>query len=180
MSRFRRFLVDRCGNVAIEFAFILPMVIVLLFGTIEITNMLMVNRKVTATAQSLADLVTQYDQIEAADLAQLDSAVRWMLEPYSASQADYGIAHVVFDEAGNASIDSDVGGWRHDHGLSVDQPTARVNGLGLGNDAIVVVELAFDYPPVVGRLILSDDGPITLRQFAYSRPRNEPTIPLIP
>ena len=180
MIALRSFVADRHGNAAIEFAFVFPLVIVMLFGTIEVTNMLTVNRKVVSTTQNLADLVTQYEEIEADDLTELSSAVGWMLEPYSVSLVNYGIAHVVFDEEGNPSVDEAAGGWRHDQGLSVTRPADRAAGLGLGNDAIVIVELTFDYRPVVGNLILDNATPITFRQVGYSRPRNRPSIAFNP
>jgi hypothetical protein len=171
----KRFLRDRRGNSVIEFAFMFPILILLLFGAIEITNMIMVNRKVVATAQSLADLVAQYEEVTTDDFTQFADAVGWMLHPFPDSDSDYGIAHVAFDSAQVASIDSDDGGWVRDEGLSVDDPTGRTAGMGLGDDAILVIELTYDYRPVVGTMIL-DSSPITFRHFAFARPRNEPRI----
>jgi Flp pilus assembly protein TadG len=171
------FLRDDRGNTVIEFALIFPMLMLLLFGMIEITNMLMVNRKVVATAQNLADLVTRFDEIAPSQFSQFDDAVRWMLDPFPADASAYGIAHVAFDAGQVPTLDAADGGWTHDSGLTVASATDRADGLGIGGDAIVVVELTYQYEPVVGSLILQ---PMTFRHIAYSRPRNEPQIVLLP
>jgi len=50
---------DRSGIAATEFAVIVPVMLVMLFGTIEISSGVAVDRKVTLIARTLADLVSQ-------------------------------------------------------------------------------------------------------------------------
>ena len=54
-----RFLCDRCGLAAVEFALILPVMLTLYFGGVEVTNMLVANRRVTSVAYTAADLAAQ-------------------------------------------------------------------------------------------------------------------------
>ena len=55
---------QRCGGIsrgmaATEFAMIVPMMLVMLFGTIEVSSGVAVNRKVTLVARTLSDLTSQ-------------------------------------------------------------------------------------------------------------------------
>ena len=50
---------DNRGVAAVEFALILPLMLVLYIGTAELTTGLMANRKMTVVARALSDLVAQ-------------------------------------------------------------------------------------------------------------------------
>src|SRR3984957_18341101 len=50
---------DRRGIAATEFAFIVPIMLVLFFGTVEISSGVAVDRKVTFIARTLSDLTGQ-------------------------------------------------------------------------------------------------------------------------
>ena len=54
-ARLPRFKSDENAVAAVEFALILPLLIVLYIGTAELTQAISVNRKVTHLASSLAD-----------------------------------------------------------------------------------------------------------------------------
>ena len=50
---------DRRGVAAIEFAMIVPLMLVLFFGTVEFSSGVAVDRKVTLMARTLSDLTSQ-------------------------------------------------------------------------------------------------------------------------
>ncbi len=56
---FLTFLRDRRGIAAIEMAFIMPFLLFLYFGLVDLTGMISVNRKTNYAASVIADLVTQ-------------------------------------------------------------------------------------------------------------------------
>lgn len=56
LNRYRK---DNRGVAAIEIAFIMPFLLFLYFGLIDLTAMISLNRKVTYSASVVADLVTQ-------------------------------------------------------------------------------------------------------------------------
>lgn len=55
----RNFMMDRSGVGAVEFAFIAPLMLVMFFGTIEFSQGVGANRKVTIMARTLSDLTSQ-------------------------------------------------------------------------------------------------------------------------
>src|SRR5580658_3804934 len=54
-----RLIDDRRGTAAIEFAFIFPVMLTLFFGSFEVTNLLMLNLKLTAATEDASDLLAQ-------------------------------------------------------------------------------------------------------------------------
>ncbi len=58
LSRFAR---NQSGVAALEIAFIMPFLLFLYFGLVDLTAMISLNRKVTYAASVVADLVTQND-----------------------------------------------------------------------------------------------------------------------
>ena len=52
----RRFAADRRGIAAIEFAVLLPLMLVMYFGSIQITDAISADRQVTLVASTVAEL----------------------------------------------------------------------------------------------------------------------------
>ena len=59
ISTLRRYCKAETGVAAIEFAFILPFMLLLYFGLLDLTGLVSANRKMTSTASVVADLVGQ-------------------------------------------------------------------------------------------------------------------------
>lgn len=86
-TRLRRFRDDGRGIAAVEFALVLPVLIVLYFGTVELTRILDANRKLTLFARTLADLSGRADNPKpsSADMATIAGAATAILRPLNAS-----------------------------------------------------------------------------------------------
>ena len=63
-----RLLDDRRGVAAIEFAMIVPIMLVLFFGTVEFSSGVAVDRKVSLMARTLSDLTSQSTAVADVDL----------------------------------------------------------------------------------------------------------------
>ena len=57
------FVADCSGVAAVEFAMIVPLMLVLFFGTVEFSSGVAVDRKVTLMARTLSDLTSQNDLV---------------------------------------------------------------------------------------------------------------------
>src|SRR6185437_3968415 len=55
---------DRRGLAAIEFAMLVPIMLVMFFGTVELSSGVAVDRKVTLVARTLSDLTSQSDRVD--------------------------------------------------------------------------------------------------------------------
>lgn len=81
-TKFRRLLADKRGVAAIEFSFIMPVLLLLYFGLVDLTAMISMNRKVTYAASVVADLVTQNDStVTATDITDYWNAAEMVMKP---------------------------------------------------------------------------------------------------
>src|ERR1700753_39497 len=98
---------DRSGIAAVEFAMILPVMLVLLFGTVEFSSGVEVDRKVNLIAHTLSDLTSQSPTtgISDTELGFFFSAGATILLPYSSSPLNQVIPELYIDPAsGNAYV----------------------------------------------------------------------------
>src|SRR3984885_6736538 len=63
-----RLVEDGRGNAAVEFAVIVPVMLVMFFGTVEFSSGVAVDRKVTLMARTLSDLTSQSTSVATTDL----------------------------------------------------------------------------------------------------------------
>ncbi|MEP3300091.1 MAG: TadE/TadG family type IV pilus assembly protein, partial [Pseudoruegeria sp.] len=96
---------DRSAVAAVEFALILPFLLLLLIGMAETTSALNQDRKVSQIASSVADLVAQSESISTSEAADIMLAASAIMSPYESSRLSVTIASVTFDDEGNRAVD---------------------------------------------------------------------------
>ncbi len=79
----RPLLRNQSGMAAVEFALILPLMVLMFFGAVELSNLLLADNKLRAAASGAADLVTQDSDgtITQAELVQVTAAVTEIMRP---------------------------------------------------------------------------------------------------
>src|SRR5580698_4218179 len=88
-------LIEDCrGIAAIEFAMIVPIMLVMFFGTVEFSSGVAVDRKVTLVARTLSDLTSQSLSVATTDTANFFAASTAILTPYSATPAKAAISEL--------------------------------------------------------------------------------------
>ncbi|HUO00181.1 MAG TPA: TadE/TadG family type IV pilus assembly protein [Bradyrhizobium sp.] len=166
-----RLIRDNNALAAVEFAMILPIMLVLFFGTVEFSSGVEVDRKVNLAAHTLSDLTSQSPTtgVSDAELGFFFSAGASILLPYSSAplneviselyvDANTGIAYVQWSKAFQAGVARVTGSP-----VSIP-PTLAVKGTYL-----IFSEVNYRYKPTVG-YVMSSAG-VTLSASAYTRPR---------
>ena len=74
---------DNSGLAAVEFAMIVPLMLVLFFGTVEFSSGVAVDRKVTVMARTLSDLTSQNISVTDTQLTNFFNASTGIMTPYS-------------------------------------------------------------------------------------------------
>ena len=156
---------DEGGNATIDFALVLPIMLVLFIGVVEATNVLRLDRKVVAAAQTTADLVSQRREVTDAQLNDILTAAELILEPFAAAAHSVGIVGVRYDDAtGDPTID-----WtKSKNGGAAPDALTQAVGLGEPGDGVIVVRVAYSYTPLFFDFIM---GPTTIEEVAVLRPR---------
>ncbi len=162
-----RFTRDRRAVSAVEFALILPFMVSLYLGTVEISQGVNINRKVTITARSIADLVARSSAINNADMAGIFDAARSVILPYPTTTLSIVITHVKIDVNGNATVDwSD--GWQAAPRAKNSTVAVPANLKGTSEKYLILTEVKYRYEPVIGYVVT---GPINLADEMYMAPR---------
>ena len=82
LKLFSRQFKDQSGVAALETAFIMPFLLFLYFGLVDLTAMISLNRKVTYASSVVADLVTQNEAtVTAANIDDYFNAAALVMEP---------------------------------------------------------------------------------------------------
>jgi Flp pilus assembly protein TadG len=78
----RRFRHARDGVSAVEFALILPIMLLLYAGSVELSEALAVDRKANRVASTISDLVAQKSNVSSTDMTNIFNASSAIMEPY--------------------------------------------------------------------------------------------------
>ncbi len=105
-----RFSVAKEAVAAVEFALILPALMMLYMGTLEVSQVISVDRKMAAAAGALGDLVTQSDaEITTATLNDYFQAAGMIMSPYSSNTLKQLVTQVYVAADGSTSVKWSVG-----------------------------------------------------------------------
>jgi len=162
---------DRRGVSAVEFAMLLPLMITLYLGSVEISQGVAVDRKVTLTTRTVADLASQVSSINNSDMTNILNATSAVIQPFDASKLKVVISAITIDANGNATVAwSDTrNGTARSVGSSVTLPAA----LNVANTTLLFSEVQYSYRPAIGYVIT---GTLNLSDQIYMRPRLSDTV----
>jgi Flp pilus assembly protein TadG len=173
-DRLARYGKDIAGVASIEMAFIFPVMVLVYFGLVDATNVLSANRRVTLTASTLADLVTQAPgTIVTADIDDFFDASSAIMEPFNSSAISLEVYEYKLDGSNNAVLS-----WNHKNpGASCGTAPTVDDQMKLlmteGND-IVIARVCYTYKWVIGKIFGS--APMTLSNQLVLRPRQATSI----
>ena len=170
-SNFKNFSLDIKGLGAVEFALILPFLLFLWMGVVELIELHLAGRKATIAVQTAADLIAQEQSITLAKLQDITAAVNAVMEPYPTANMGYKFASIEADIDGNVSV-----GWQFTQGniSSSDSVPAQALPLVTQNDSVIAAVITYQHDTIFD-LIVPD---VDLKEEAFSRPRRTLKIPL--
>jgi Flp pilus assembly protein TadG len=167
------------GIAAVEFAMILPIMLVLFFGTVEMSSGVAVYRKVTLMAHTLSDLTSQSQEVQDSDLTNFFAASTGVMMPYSPTPISQTITEIWVNSRGQAYVQWSSGSSPLTPGSTF--PSLPSN-LAVANSYVIFSQVSYLYTPAIG-YVMSKTG-VTLSDFSYTRPRvftcvlYDPTLPL--
>lgn len=185
----RRFRGDRRGVAAIEFALVVPLMLVMYLGTMEISAAVSINRKVSRVAATVADLVTQQIGVDKTDLKGIMEIGEAILYPYQTEKPVITIIAIDVDssypEGGKIVWSRRYNkGTFDDAGLTKTDDTWVPVDLRIDGSFLVRVDTSLDYVPIVNWLIgdtigtvKNGVGVIEMKERYFLRPRLGADIP---
>jgi len=163
----RELLGDRRGVAAVEFAMVVPLMLVLLFGTYELSSAVAVDRKVTLMARTLSDLTSQNTDVTDTQLTNFFNASKAIMTPYASTPVNATITELYVDPSTKqARVQWSKGATPHEVKKILPIPTA----FQTGGTYLIFSEVSYNYIPGTTWFIFEKDG-IKLSDFSYTRPR---------
>ncbi len=161
---------DIRGIAATEFAIVVPVMLLLFFGTDEFASGISVDRKVTLMARTLSDLTSQNTKVTDAQLTNFFNASSAIMTPYSSSPVRSTITQLYVDPATLAArVQWSKGSSPRTAGTSVAIPAA----LQVGGTYLIYSEVSYTFVPTVGYVLKNS---ITLSDYTFTRPRQSTCV----
>ncbi|MDH7784332.1 Flp pilus assembly protein TadG [Ochrobactrum sp. 19YEA23] len=173
----RQFLRDRRGVSAVEFALIAPVLLLIYLGSTDLADGLDVNKKISRSASSLADLVTRQISVSAADIDDMFAIGNTSLLPYRRTNPKIRITALKVTKAQSSSTYTVTVDWSRANvanfaavaGSKGDLPAALI-----ATDAYFIkVDVQLDYKPLNSWISTS----IPMSETYYLSPRYTNSIP---
>jgi Flp pilus assembly protein TadG len=175
---------NRSGVAAIEFALVLPVMLLLFMGSFEATNLVLASMKLEASAETAADLVARTKVnavLQSTDFTNITNAAKQVLTPLPTSGTQLKIAYASATySTGTAVID-----WHYEVNSATAITTANIpNSASLANlgsqtsgstDSVIIVKLTYAYSSPISYVLSSS---YTLIESAFNRPRYMNCVPV--
>ena len=162
---------DQRGVSAVEFAMLLPLMVTLYLGAVEISQGVAIHRKVTLTARTVADLASQVTSINNADMTNMLNAASAVVAPFPASPLKVTVSAVTIDANGLAKVVwSDA---RNGTARAVNSTVSLPTALNIPNSQLIWSEVHYNYLPTIGYVVT---GALNLFDQIYMRPRLSDTV----
>lgn len=176
----RQFASGAGGVAAIEFALVLPIMVLLLLGCFEVPRYILIYQKIARTSAAVADLVAQGDEpLTGNQVQDIFIAGQTMMQPYDVV-ADGKIYITSINNPNGSGV---VLTWQRDNDGKLDEDSKYFNNEGsppkislpagltpLSNEEVLISEVFFDYKPILSTVIYKGSH---LFVVSYSRPRNK-------
>ena len=165
-SRLRHFARNNDAVSAVEFAIVLPFVLLMYIGSVELADGLAIQFKVTQAARTVTDLTTQYVSLDSGTVTTILAASSSIVAPYPATNMTVTVSEVTTDSGGHGTVtwSCSLRGTPRTANQSFTLPAA----LQTANVSLILGEVTYPYAPQLGFVIT---GTVNMRESTYFYPR---------
>lgn len=185
LNRFRK---NQDGIAAVEFALVVPLLLAMYLGTVEISNAITVNKQTSRVASTVADLVTQQPATAKTDLNAMMDIGAAVYYPYTAAKPVITVVGVDVDDdhpqGGEVVWSRSLDKGSYNAGISAGTKIFVPEKLRIDETFLIKVVSEIEYRPVVTWVIGSKtdmDGnsytALDMSEEYWLRPRLSDTIP---
>lgn len=166
MNRLRRLKGDKRGAVAVEFAFIAPILILMYFGIAEFTDGMIAKRRVSHVASTIADLTSRVATVSSSDTSDVFEVGRTIITPMPTATLRMRLTSITANSSGVSRVDwSDASNWTT---FTVNQTMTVPSGVISANQSVIRADVQYTYDSPVHYLMPTG---VVMAQTYYLRPR---------
>ncbi len=162
-AKLSRFAGDEGGVSALEFALLLPLMITLYLGGVEISQAVTADRKTTLVSHTTGDLVAQSSDVTTADMTNVLNAASSVVYPFAVANLKVTVSSVCIDSQQRATVASGT--------VTSSIPAALL----VANTSVIWGEASYSYRPTIGWTIT---GTLNLSDKIFLRPRLTSSVTL--
>ena len=156
LGRAVRFICHDGGTAAVEFALILPIMVVLWIGGVEMTQGLSVDRRLNNLASAIGDLSARSKVLIYSDIDNIFDIAPGAMFPYDMTGLQMRVTAINISSGGNATV-----AWSRAEGITTYADNQNMNGivpatLRVPDSQVIMSEVYFTYTPAVGYVITGD------------------------
>lgn len=175
------------GIAAVEFAMVVPIMFFMFVGSIEFSQAITVDRRVTQTASATADLISRAPS-EGMSAAQVDrdlAIIGQLMAPYDATALIVNIISIkAVPVPGNPNAVNYVVDWSRDnrggtpYARGAPAPFGMPAGLLVAGESVIVGHAIYNYSPLIFHYFIQ--SAFNLEEKFYLKPRNAACVHLLP
>jgi len=149
------------GIAYFEFALLLPVLITLLMGTVEVTRYILITEKVQKVSMVVANVVAQAKSVSSADLGNIVTSAAQIMQPFTFGANGYVVISSVTQTGTQSANNPPLVSWQYGGGGTMaPAPGSRIGTTGgpatlpnniplNANDNIIVTEVFYNYTPLM-------------------------------
>jgi Flp pilus assembly protein TadG len=168
-----RMAADARGAAAVEFAALLPFMLMLYIGGVEVAQGVSADRRVTQTSRTVADLASRQTSVLTADVTNLLNASSAVMAPFDPTKVQVIVSQVQIAANGKATIE-----WSqalNTTARTVGQTVTLPAALATPSTYLLWGEATYLYTPAIGYYMT---GTLTLYDSIYMAPRMSTCVQL--
>lgn len=175
LANLRLFARARSGLAALEFALIAPMMILLLFGSVELIDALDASRRAQNATSALSDVVARDTAVSNAEVSGLWSALGILMFPDSGTEMDVRITSISIVSSTQARVVwSEV--RNNFAALSAGSTVALPSPMMVPGSSVIRTETVYNYRPPLNFLFAAS---VPIRHTSFRRSRLVDPIPRV-
>lgn len=143
---------NRRGIAAVEFAFVLPIMLLIYFGVVELGQGVMIERKVTGLARTLGDLTSQTRSalVTNDEMNAIFDAADTVMMPFTSVKPGMVVSSIVIDDKRVASVC-----WSSQRNATA-LPLGAItipDSVRIANTSVIMATASYEFEPVIGYVI---------------------------
>lgn len=194
-AKFRVFHTDVSGVAAVEFALLVPILLIMTFGTVELSRALMIHKRFQRATAMVGDLVTREKQLWPADkadanvttadakatLAGIMKSVAHAMSPYSVTPLSLRV-YQVWANLTDPRKTKIEWSYQYPTGATVGCGDSKSvdSGVLIGNGRAIFIEATYTYTPILTNLLPGIIHQSTWSDTMVVMPRDVPSVMYLP
>ncbi len=171
LDRLSGFSKDARGVAAIEFAMIVPLMLMLFVGAVEFSQAITVDRRVSQVASATADLVARSKTLTTTDMTGITQVVEQLVKPYDHTLLKMTVMNVAASPT-DATDTKICWAYAHNGGAgsyNKNDPYSLPTGVVEEGDSVIVTEVKYAYEPLIFNQFITSTK--NLEEKFYLKPR---------